>query len=369
MSDNIQALIEEQSKAIGAFKNFNIKRMDEMQEQLDRVETILNRPDMGSGRIDGAGYQREVEALGKFALTGRFDSMSTASDPDGGYTTTPTLSRSILEKIRLVSPMRQICRVIPIETGVYEEPREEDESDAEGAGELEARDETDGPSFGLLRIPVKELYAQPAMSQTLLEDSPYNVGAWLEGKLVKKFARAEGAAFVSGATPNRPVGFLEYSQSSDGDSDRAVGTIQTVSSGHATLIKADGLKDLCFTVSAVYRQENAVWLMNSNTGLAISKLKNGNGDYIWSDSLSSGMPNFLLGFPVKFDENMPEIAAGATPVAFGSFENGYTIIDRLQISILRDPFSAKPYVRFYSRRRVGGGVHDSCAIKLLKIEA
>jgi HK97 family phage major capsid protein len=339
--------------------------------RLEQIETRAARPGAGATGAKGDAVA-EYKALSVFARTGEdreLKAMSIGSDADGGYIVSPAISATMTKKLFDFSPLRRLARVETITTGdAWEEPIDNDEVGATWVGESQSRPATDTPTLGLLRVPVHEIYALQSVTQRLLDDATSNVGAWIENKISDKFARSEGTAFVSGDGVNRPKGLLSYSTSSSADSSRSWGTLQFVNSGGASSITADGLRDLMWAVRAPYRQGSS-WLMSSATANSVDKLKDSAGDYLWRDGMTAGAPPSLLGYPVEFSEDMPAIAASAFPIAFGNFREGYVIVEKAGIRFLRDPFSSKPSVLFYAYRRVGGGVANSEAVKLLKIAA
>ncbi|MEY4967214.1 MAG: hypothetical protein RL274_2797 [Pseudomonadota bacterium] len=293
--------------------------------------------------------------------------MTAGSDPSGGYFVIPTLSDSMTTRIFDENPMRRLSRVVSITSGdTFEEPLDMDEADASWVGEQSTRTKGDDPEVGKLIVPLHEIYALQTISQKLLDVSNYNLGAWLEAKISDKFGRTEGLAFVSGDANNRPRGFLALDTDTTADITRDEAKLQHVVSGGASTITADGLRNLYWAMRAGHRK-NSTWLMASSTANAIDKLKDGNGDYLWRSGQTAGAPNSLLGLPVEFSEDMPAVEANAFPIALGDWQKGYTIVDQVGIRLLRDPFTDKPNVLFYAYKRVGGGVANTDAIKLLKI--
>lgn len=293
-------------------------------------------------------------------------SMSAASGPDGGYVVVPALSSSMTSRIFDESPIYGLARVIDMTSGdVWEEPLDMGESEAEWIGESSDREDTDTPQLGKLSIPLNEIDASQLITQKLLDVSYIDLGAWLEGKITDKFARKEGASFVCGDGILKPQGFLNVETDSAKDIIRPNDKLQYVPTGSATAITADSLRDLYWAMRAPHRK-NATWLMASATANGIDKLKNEVGDYIWRPGQTAGAPPELLGRPVEFAEDMPAPGDGALPVAFGDWKAGYTIVQQPGLRLLRDPFSKKPNVIFYAYRRVGGGVANCDAIKLLK---
>lgn len=220
--------------------------------------------------------------------------------------------------------------------------------------------------------PGGELFANPAASQAMLDDAAFDAESWLAGEIAAEFAKAEGAAFVSGSGTNRPRGFLTYATTNEADGARAFGTLQYVASGAAGGFAAsnpqDRLVDLVQALRAPYRQ-GAAFVMNSATLARIRKFKTADGAFLWQPSLSAEQPATLLGYPVIEAEDMPDIAADSLSIAFGNFRAGYVIAERGETSVLRDPFSNKPFVHFYAVKRIGGAVANSEAIKLMKFAA
>ena len=231
------------------------------------------------------------------------------------------------------------------------------------------RAETATPTFHEIVPASGELFANPAATQQMLDDAQFDVESWLAQEIATEFARAEGAAFINGSGSNQPLGFLQSPVSASDDDSRAMGTVQTIGTGSAGAFPAsdpaDVLLDLIQSLRQPYRQ-GAVFVMNSATAAAIRKFKTADGAYIWQPSLAAGTPSSLLGYPVIEAEDMPDIAAGSLSVAFGNFKAGYTIADRGETVILRDPYTNKPFVHFYASRRVGGQVTNSESIKLLE---
>lgn len=340
--------------------------------RMDEIEKKFNR-----GKLAGNGQRTgdeaaEYKALGKLVRNGddsELKTMSVGSDPDGGYLTTPVISSTMTKKLFDQSPMRQLARVETITIGdAWEEPIDASDVDATWVGELETRTAGQTPQAGMLRVPVQEIYALQPITQRLLDDAGFDLGGWVENKVTDKFGRTEGSAFVVGNGIKKPLGFLSHTIVSTSDATRKWGQLQYIASGDDQAISADALKSLTWGVRAPYRA-GSIWLMNSNTASNLDKLKDGNGNYLWRNGMTAGAPDELLGYPVAIAEDMPDVATGAFPVAFGNWKLGYLIVDKVGIKWLRDPFTNKPNVNFYAYRRVGGDVANSEAIKLLKVSA
>lgn len=341
--------------------------------RLDQIERNVNRSAiLGGGGISGDRDLTEARnSLAAFARTGALDaqnSMSINSNPDGGYLVAPELDTRIQQLQRNLSPMRRIARVVQTKAAEYQLPVNLGGTASGWVAETSGRPPTGSPQLALLSFPAGEVYAMPAVTQRLLDDSPVNLAQFLEGEISKEFGEKEGAAFLTGDGIEKPSGLLVAPKATTADDVRPFGTFQSISSGNASAITADGLIDFVYRLKVGYRA-NATWLMNSLTAAAISKLKDANSQYLWQQSYQAGQPSTLLGFPVEIDEAMPSIAANSYPIAFGDFQAGYLITDRIGIRILRDPYSNKPYVMFYATKRVGGGPNDSNAIKFLQIAA
>ena len=247
--------------------------------------------------------------------------------------------------------MRRLATIRTIGTSTFRKPVSTSGAASGWAGETEARVETDTPTLELLDFPTGELYAMPAATQALLDDSVADVDAWLAEEVRDVFAAQETAAFINGDGVNKPSGFLTAT---------GLGSIDTAA------LDTDGLIDLIYEPQSRYRS-NASFVMNRRTINAVRKFKDADGNYIWQPSLAAGAPSTLLGYPLVEMEDMPDIGGGAKCVAFGDFRRGYLIADRQGVRVLRDPYSAKPYVLFYTTKRVGGGVQDADAIKVLKV--
>jgi HK97 family phage major capsid protein len=295
-------------------------------------------------------------------------SLSEGSGPDGGYTVPIDIDYNITRILAKVSAMRRLAQVMQISTLVYRKPISLGGAGSGWVGETEPRPQTNTPSLSVIDFPAMELYAMPAATQSLLDDSAVNIADWLATEVQITFAEQEGLAFISGNSADRPKGILSYATVAD--ANYAWGKIGYVATGaaadFAAASQADALIDLAYAPKQGYRQ-NGSFLSNRKTLAAIRKFKDSTGNYVWQPGLVAGEPGVLLGYPHFTDDNMPDIGAGAYPVAFGDFARGYLIVDRIGVRVLRDPYSAKPYVLFYTTKRVGGGVQNFEAIKLLKV--
>lgn len=346
-----------------------------LNERLNEIETKAARPVFGGGQPYGESAD-EIKAFGAYLRKGEvapeLKAMSVGSDPDGGYSVVSALSVEITKRIFEMSPVRQVARVVTVDKDAFEELVDKDDAAASWVGETGDRPETATPQIAKMRIPAFEIYSMPKATQQLLEDSSLDIGEWLIDKVTSKFARAEAAGFIVGNGVTQPRGFLTYPANTTDDTTRAWGTMQYVPSGAAGAFAAsnpaDALIDVIYKLKTDYRPR-AAWLMNRDTARRIRQFKDAQGQYIWQPGATAGQPDNLLGFPVRLAEDMPAIAANSFGVAFGDFSAGYTIVDRVGVSVLRDPFTAKPHVLFYTRMRVGGDVNNFEAIKLMKFAA
>lgn len=295
--------------------------------------------------------------------------MSVVSDPEGGFAVPPEFASRIIEKQRSITPLRQIASVMEVSSDAVEMLSDRNEAQADWVAETASRSDTNTPNLAKVRIPVHEISAQPKASQKLLDDAAINVEEWLMGKIADRFARREGDAFINGDGVTKPRGILSYATSTTDDDTRAWGQLQHVatgvSGGFPTTNAGDKLLDLVYKLSAPYLPR-ASWLMPRSVAGAIRKIKGGDGNYVWQISLQTGQPPSLLGFPVFFSEDMPAMGANTLSLAFGDFTEGYTIVDRTGLRVLRDPYTDKPNVKFYLTKRVGGDVVNFDAIKLMK---
>lgn len=294
--------------------------------------------------------------------------LSVGTDPDGGYVVNPDLSGRIVMKVFETSPMRAYASVQVISSDALEGLFDLNEASSGWVGETDSRAETNTPQLGKWRIPAHELYAKPKATQKLLDDASINMEAWLASKVAEKFARDEANAFVVGNGVNKPRGFLTFPSGTT-----LPGTIERFDTGVNGAFAAapnggDVLINALYGLKQQYRA-NATWFMNRATLKLTRKLKDSDGAYLWSPGIAAGQPASLLGYPVASFEDMPDPATDSLSIAVGDMREAYQIVDRLGIRTLRDPYSAKPYVEFYTTKRVGGDVVNFEALKLIEFTA
>lgn len=345
--------------------------------KLVEIEKLAARPGSVAGVQDGDDIEHKkafVSFMRKGELAGlqglQTKAMSVGSDADGGYLVPRELSTKMVTRLFDTTPMRQLANVENISGDALEIPVDRDEAEAKWAGETETRSETATPQVGMLRIPAHEIYAMPKATQKFLDDAAADVEGWLSKKLADKFSRRENNAFLNGTGVGQPRGILSYPTSTADDATRLWGTIQHVATGVSAdfpaSTPADILIDLQQTLRTPY-QQGASWLMARKVIGKIRKFKEATTNaYIWQPGLTAGAPSLLLGCPLTISEDMPALAANSLSVAFGNFKEAYTIVDRVGIRVLRDPFTGKPFVSFYTTKRVGGDVTNTEAVKVLK---
>ncbi|NBC14825.1 MAG: phage major capsid protein [Gammaproteobacteria bacterium] len=371
--------------AFEAYKQANDARLEELEakgasdpltdERLKRIDRRLEALSLKSvqpalsdgGEMDPADSERQA-AWQRYLRGGdesglaRLDtkSLNTGTDEQGGYVAPPELDRMIEARLRAASPMRAIATVRQTSASIYKKPVGLGAA-AAWAGETEARSQTSAPNLALLEFPAGELYAMPAATQTLLEDSYADIDEWLADEVEAAFSAQESAAFITGDGAGKPRGLLDYTITPD--ASHQWGEIGSVTGDFTASDPADQLIDLIYAPKSQFRADGR-FVMNRRTVSAVRKLKDSDGRYLWQPGTGGEAAN-LLGYPVSEVEDMPDIGAGNAAIAFGDFRRGYLVVDRQGARVLRDPFSAKPYVLFYTTKRVGGGVQNFDAIKLM----
>lgn len=398
------AVTEAQAKLDEAVKAAN-SRMDLIEASMTRIpaggEPMGNRDVRAEAEVFLAGKKgvesdrvtdEDVRAYGEYAKTfastflrrGDRDmtvqaAMSVGSDPDGGYWVPTQMVNDIKRRLFETSPVRQLAAVLSITTDSVAFPTDTNDATSGGwVGETDARSETGTQQVGEQTIYVREQYAEPRVTQKLLDMATIDVEAWLNGKIADKMSRVENTAFVSGTGVKQPKGFLTYKDTAvtTADTSRAWGKLQYVASGAAGAFPAlsngasnpDALIDLVAALKPAYRA-GAVFGCNRATEAALRKLKDADGNYM-VDRITDGATGFtLLGFPIATMEDMPDLASDAFSLVFGNFSTGYQIVDGRGIRVLRDPFTQKPYVKFYTTKWTGGDITNFDSLKLMKFSS
>jgi HK97 family phage major capsid protein len=352
-------------------------------KRLAEVETKASRP--GGLEAKGEAADEYKEAFVAFIrnpgnptlqakmyeLQAKATDVRTSTAGSGGYALPEVISTDIAKQVQDISPIRSIARVVQVGTPDYKELVDLNGFATEWVGETTSRSQTDTPDIGECAPTFGEIAAKPEATRHSLEDLFFDVEAWLAASGVEQFAIAEGAAFVSGNGTNKPTGFLAGTPVSTADASRAFGVLQYVASGQAAALASnpfDTFHDIVYGLKAGYRG-NARFCMNSLTMAALAKIKDSDGRYLLQSAVAAGVPDMIHGYPITVAEDMPNVGANAFPVAFGDFQRGYLIADRVGMGIVRDEVTKPGYVRYIMFKRVGGKIKDSNAIKLLKIAA
>jgi HK97 family phage major capsid protein len=398
--DEVALAFDEFMRAFEAYKETNDERIQQIEQQISedvatseklaRINRAIDqhksamdqlvlksaRPALGGSAVRSSGvllqhkaafeaYVRTGEASGLHLLEQK--ALSVGSGPDGGYLVPPEVEAAVIRGVKEYSPIRAIAGNRTVSASVYKKPFSVAGPATGWVAETTTRPETNSPTLAELTFPTMELYAMPSATQTLLDDSAVNIDEWLAEEIQIAFAQQEGTAFVTGDGNNKPRGFLDYDTVANASWEwDKLGYVATGEDGGFDATNpSDNLIDLIYALKSEYRA-NAHWVMNRATQAAIRKIKDADGNYIWQPGERADLAPTLMNYPIAESEDMPDIGEDSLAIAFGDFNRGYLVVDRAGIRVLRDPYSAKPYVLFYTTKRVGGGVQDFDAIKLLK---
>jgi HK97 family phage major capsid protein len=309
----------------------------------------------------------------KQVVNGDLKALSVGSDPDGGYLVTPDTTGRIVKRIYETSPMRQVASVMSIGTDSVEGLNDLGENGFAWVGETATRSENTTAQLGKWSIPVHEAASFVTATQKVLEDARLDLESWLADKSADRIARGENTAFISGDGMAKPRGITTYPTAATADASRAWGTFEHINTSASGAFRTrsgdinpvDDLINVIYALKAQYRT-NAAWMTSRAVLRDARKLKDGQGNFIWQPAAIAGQPSALLGFPIVEAEDMPALAAGSLSMAFGDFREAYQIVDRVGLSVLRDPYTAYPYVAFKFRKRVGGGAVSFEAVKFLR---
>lgn len=360
--------------------NAAVGELGKEKERLDKIEAALNRGDLGGGGGQDPVAKAKAEHSKAFASyfrkgqeAGLHDlevqaSLTTQVDEDGGFFAPDEVDTEVARVMNDMGAMRNVARIQTVGAATFKRLHNVGGTTSGWVGEEEARTETNTPKLKELSWNAMELYAEPAATQAMLDDSEFNIESWLADEVSMEFSEQEASAFILGTGVKQPRGLLSYTNVANGS--ETFGQLGFIASGAAGAFVAapnggDALIDLFHAPKRGYRA-NANWMMNDLTFAAIRKLKDSNGEYLFKPGLMEGETFQLLGKPVEIDDFMPDIAANSLSIAFGDFRRGYIIVDRMGIRVLRDAYTSKPYIKFYTTKRVGGGLNDSNAIKLMK---
>jgi HK97 family phage major capsid protein len=348
-----------------------MQQQDERMTMLDRKTVTYARPALSMTAEAEVPHKKAFNAYlrsgaddGLRGLVIEEKGLTVASD--GGFLAAPQVAETVQNVLRSGASLRKLANVVTIEAASYEVLIDKGDMGSGWATEASVA-ETTSTSVERISIPLHELSAMPKASQRLLDDAAFDVEAWLAERIAEKFARSEGAAFVTGNGVSKPKGILSYPTAPNATAtDSQIGVVETGELGDFLGdAPADALIDLIYALGSEYRA-NACFLMNSKTAARVRKMKDAEGRFLWTDALAAGQVSQLLGYAVMISEDMPDIGMESLSIAFGDFRAAYTIVERPDLRVLRDPFSAKPHVLFYATKRVGGGITDFRALKLLQ---
>ena len=379
MSETQAALREALTEFVSDIKRMHAgieTRMDKQEKTMSLIQAksaARGRPVLSAEPQDAPhrkafdAYVRTGSDDGLRGLEVEGKSLTTAAADNTGLLVDPQTAETVRGVLTSTASIRRIATVVNVEASSFDVLVDHGARGYGWSSETEVRAEADNAQVARIRIPLHELSALPKASQRLLDDAAFDVEGWLAQRIAETFARAEADAFVRGDGVDKPTGFLSHPKVANESWDWGkLGTVKTGAAGG--FASPDALIDLVYALDARYRA-NASFVMSSKTAGRVRKLKDADGRFLWSDGLAAGEPARLLGYPVLIAEQMPEIDGGSHSIAFGDFAAGYTIAERPDLRILRDPFSAKPHVLFYATKRVGGDVTDFAAIKLLRFAA
>ncbi|MBX3562587.1 MAG: phage major capsid protein [Sphingomonas sp.] len=372
--------INQLADAVDEFKKKHSDRVDRLENNLRLIETRANRPGAAAGDLN-ADQIAHKQAFAKFLRKGEDDglgalemkALNVTTSADGGFAVPEELDRTILDLMRNRATLRSLANVVRGKPGEYRKLVNVHGAGAGWVGETSSRPETATPKLAEVVPYPGELYANPSVSQRMLDDAFFDAGNWLVGELAQEFGLAEGAAFINGDGTNKPKGFLTYTINTSSDGARAFGDLMMIKTGVqggfvATTSSSNPVDTFISVVQSLapdYRQD-AAWVMNSGTLEAVRRFKDVDGNYIWRPGAEAGAPSLLLGYPVLESPDMPDVASDSYPIAFGDWKRGYLIVDHAAgTRVLRDPFTNKPFVHFYTTKRIGGSVVDSRAIRIL----
>ncbi len=294
--------------------------------------------------------------------------MSEGTATEGGYLAPVEWDRTITNKLKLRSPIRENAQVITISGPGFSRVYNDGVIGSGWVGEKAARPETTTPGLTTLTWSIGEIYANPAITQTLLDDAALDLESWLAGEVDTEFAVQENIAFLSGNGSNKPIGILNYVTGGTHAATHPLGDIKAVTAASATALTGDEIIDLTYSLPSE-REGNAKFFLNRTTTAKIRKLKDGQGNFLWQPTYIAGQPSTLAGYGVEEVPGMPAATAGLIPILFGDMEQTYLIVDRVGIRVMRDPFTNKPFVHFYTTKRVGGGVQNPEYMKAMKMAA
>ncbi|MEC4337675.1 phage major capsid protein [Stenotrophomonas pavanii] len=388
---DVKALVESLNKAFADFKAEHTKQLEEikkgnadalqalkvdninaditrLQAAVDQANTQMAAFQMGGGGVgSGVADAEYTESFRAHFRKGEVQAaLNKGADNEGGYLAPVEWDRTITDRLVILSDMRQLATVQPCSGAGLTKLFNMGGTASGWVGEAAPRPQTGTAQFAVLGFGWGEIYANPAATQQLLDDAEIDLEAWLAGEVETEFAKQEGDAFWSGDGVNKPFGILTYVDGGANAAKHPFGAIKAVNSGLAAGINGDSILDLVYDLPSAFTA-GAKFSMNRKTQGVVRKLKDAQGNYLWQPSLVAGQPSTLAGFAVQDVAAVPDVAANAIAMLFGDFKQTYTVYDRKGVRVLRDPYTNKPYVMFYTTKRVGGGVHNPEPMRALKI--
>lgn len=370
----LDAISQEKSALAEKVETLNgkLSELDNLKTSLENELKEIKRPNGGNKNTSEhkaafAKFIRKGDETGLAELEQK--AMQIGVDADGGFALPEELNTDILSSLRDEVVMRQECTVITVGTPEWKKLVNEGGISSGWVGETEARSETGTPKLSILTPVWGEIYGNPHATQTMLDDAFFNVESFITSELTTEFAEKEEEAFTVGNGVKKPKGFLSYETDDKADKARDWGKLQKITAS-AAAISADDIVSLIYSLRKPYRA-GSKFMLNNQSLLDVRLLKDDKGNYIWQPGLQVGQPSLLSGFAVAENEQMPDIgdSSGKAPIAFGNFKRGFYIFDRIGIRMLRDPYTKKPFVGFYTTKRVGSMLNDSNAIKVLTMPA
>lgn len=339
----------------------------QLQSSIDMINAQMAAHELGIGQ-PGLKNAEYTKAFASHMRRGDVQaSMSEGSAPDGGYLAPVEWDRTITDKLALISPMRGLCQVQRISGAGFTKLFNMGGTASGWVGETDARPNTAASTLASLSFGVGEIYANPAATQTILDDAEINLETWLAGEVQGEFALQEDLAFMSGSGVAKPFGILTYVTGGANAAKHPFGAITALVGATVGAVGTDDVLDAIYDLPAA-ATAGAVLAVNRKSIKAIRKLKDTEGNYLWAPGLIAGQPSSFMGFPVRELPNMPDIATGAVAALFGDFKKTYLIIDRVGVRVLRDPYTNKPYISFYTTKRVGGGMVNPQYMRALKVK-
>lgn len=369
IAEVIRPFVDDVNAALKGFEG-KAATMEAVIHELREEQKSINRAALFGGIApDGKGAATAEE---KQALVDYVKGMNGTTGPTGGYNVPETIASDIEARMLRMSPVRAVADVRAVDTPNYRLLVNLRGTGSGWVGETDTRSTTTTPTLESITPPLGTVYALAEVSEELVADFAQNIEAFLTQDVSEHLAEQESIAFISGDGTNKPEGFLDRTIVASGDATRTFGDLQYIPSGSASSIGSnttlpDNLLAMVFSMRAGYRQEGAAFMANTAVIESLGKLKDADNRPLFYPSLREGTPGTLMGYPLVEAEHMPAVASNSFPIAFGNWRRGYTIADRSGVEILRDPYTKKGFVQFYVRKRVGGTVRNSDAIKLLKV--